>query len=90
MVAERRYQITGGPWPERIGLECTIVPSPAGRAVYPRHGKLASEVVVRLADDPLLCDCDPDESGHMFCSKDNEVWTCVLLRSDLTEVSDGR
>ena len=45
------YTITGGPWPERLGLKARIVPQPAGRLRYPWAGKLPSERVILIDDD---------------------------------------
>ena len=45
------YTIVGGPWPERIGLKARIVPAPYD-ARYPWKGKLSTERVVYILDDP--------------------------------------
>lgn len=62
-----RIQVTGGPWPERIGCQGFIVKS--GPSVYPWAGLSKTEVVVLLDDDPL------DRSDE------SRSWSCVLDRT---------
>jgi hypothetical protein len=65
-----RYIITGGPWPERIGLIAHIVEPPEGELQYPWDGVMKNEAVVSIEDDPHT----PAERS----------WSCVMRRSHLT------
>lgn len=66
------YRVTGGPWPERIGLVARIVEAPLSRSVYPWAGKGDDEVVVFIDDDPFRRTVTHPE------------WSCVMRRRDLT------
>lgn len=81
-----RVRIVGGPWPERIGCEGTIVDQPDGPAGdrYPWAGRSASEVIVRLDDDPLDCGrrgCL--HTGADFGCGNGRSWTCAIGRRNV-------
>lgn len=59
--------ITGGPWPERVGLRAREV-EPAGD-YYPWAGRTRAEIVLLVENDPLA----PPHDG----------WTCCMDRRDV-------
>lgn len=59
-------------WPERRGLQATVVTDRLDSSCYPVHGKLATEVVVLIDDDPLA-----QRSAHP------EAWSCVMSEADM-------
>ena len=71
-----RIRVTGGPWPERIGLEGVIVPKL--RDEYPWDDRNTKEVIIFIPDDPL-------------CDSDGRDWTCSIGVNDIeaTGVDDG-
>lgn len=64
-------KIVGGPWPERIGLDCTDVTDRLDPELYPRHGMADDEIIVLIEHDPH------DRPGHP------REWTCCLHRADV-------
>lgn len=72
--------ITGGPWPERIGLRCRIVADPRdGR--YPFDKPRYKDVVVLVENDPH------DGKVYSFGPGRTDAergWTCVIGRTDLS------
>lgn len=72
----QRIRVTGGPWPERIGLEGVIVePSPEDAKLYPFKGRGKTEVIIHLDDDPL-------DQRYGYVS----YWTCAMDRRDIEEI----
>lgn len=67
---EGRYRVTGGPWPERIGLLARIIDPATQPRHYPwvRLGK--DDVVVLIENDPF----------HKF----GRNWSCVMSRKHLS------
>ena len=50
----RRIRVTGGPWPERVGLEgCILIPTPEQAKHYPFLGRSTDEAIVLIDDDQL-------------------------------------
>ena len=72
---EWTHVVTGGPWPERLGLRCRI--APPLRDEYPWTGLRyrRGEVVVLVEDDPF--------NGPGTPEFDRE-WTCTISASDIT------
>lgn len=83
-------RVVGGPWPERIGCVGVVVePIPADQSRYPFHGLGRDEIVIVIADDPLLCQ-QAHEHGGMFCNggtpsrtETGRPWTCVIDSRDV-------
>lgn len=63
----RRVEITGGPWPERVGLTGIVVRARAD-GQYPQPGP--NETLVRIPGDPLT-------------KTPTRWWTCVMRARDL-------
>ena len=69
-TAEWPLVVTGGPWPERIGLRAREVQRPDGVDHYPWDKRLPrTEVIVLIENDP-------------HCT--NGGWSCVMSRSNLS------
>lgn len=77
----QRVRVIGGPWPERIGCEGTIVEAPRGYDRYPWAGSGRNEVVVLLDHDPLTAPAYADNYG-------GQAWTCVIGRRDVEPVEE--
>jgi hypothetical protein len=73
------HTVTGGPWPERIGRRCRIVPPgrPAWAATYPWHGRAAYETIVLVEDDPL------NGPGTLYDQRD---WSCAIPLAFITPI----
>lgn len=70
-----RIRVTGGPWPERIGLEgCIVIPTPEQAKLYPFNGRAKNEVIVLIDDDPL------NGPGTKFC---DEPWSCAINKANI-------
>lgn len=76
LVPDWTHTVTGGPWPERHGLRCRIVP-PLD-STYPWHGLGKREVVVLVEDDPHA------NETCLGVERDPR-WSCVLDAADITE-----
>ncbi|MEM7326134.1 MAG: hypothetical protein AAF531_23805 [Actinomycetota bacterium] len=66
--------VTAGPWPNRIGRRCQIVPEPV-TPIYPWAGKGPNEAVLLIEDDPYT----PLDAN----STDQPSWSCVLDADDI-------
>ena len=67
------HVITGGPWPERIGLRCRLVSDPR-TGIYPFDSRQHEEVVV-------LVENDPHDGSWLDAARG---WTCRIGRTDLS------
>lgn len=68
--AQWTHEIVGGPWLERRGFRCRIVPDP-GTGTYPWDKPRRGEVVVFVEDDP-------HNQPSQFLSDEERGWTCVI------------
>ena len=71
------HTVTGGPWPERIGLRCRIAPPPADIVTYPWYKRHPREVAILVENDPLT---GPGTGYGM------DVWSCCLDRDHITPI----
>lgn len=84
------HVVIGGPWPERIGLRCRIVPNPGPGSTYPwdhdadkypLRNDRGAEAVVLIEDDPLTA----ARKARYPNMSDDDRWTCVMNVSSLSE-----
>lgn len=81
MADQWTHVITGGPWPERIGLRCRIVPDD-GLGVYPFDKPKGREVVIFIEDDP--------HSGRYFGMADEQRgWTCCTDAENVSVIGSN-
>lgn len=74
------HVVSAGPWPERIGRRCRLVPDP-GTGVYPFDKAHRTTAVVLIEDDP--------HNGAVFSfgpsmTDEERGWTCVMDPADLS------
>lgn len=67
------------PWPERRGLEATVVDTTGCGHRYPVHGVRPQDVVVFIEVDPI---------GNAHELPNGEWWSCVVERDDLTPIEE--
>lgn len=88
---EWTHTVVGGPWPERIGLRCRIVPNPGpgktypwdhDEAKYPRRNGAGAEAVILIENDPIRA---AFEAEHPDQTRDDR-WSCVLNLGALAEI----
>lgn len=70
-----RIEITGGPWPERIGCRGSVVRDP-GDGIYPFDKHAPGELIVKLDDDPL--------------TPNTRTWTCAIRESNVRYLGSER
>ena len=76
----RRIRVTGGPWPERVGLEgCILIPTPEQAKHYPFLGRSKDEVIVLIDDDSL------NGPGTKFAGG---WWTCAISKACVIDIGD--
>lgn len=83
-----RIRVVGGPWPQRIGCEGTVVHQPNGPGVYPDDPRsdAQGEVLILLEGDPL--ELPPGVFLGEFHEPDSvRGWTC-RIDADSLEVAE--
>lgn len=79
------HRISAGPWPERVGLRCRIIPAPRN-AGYPWHGCPDHEAVVLVENDPYANGVYSFGPGMTDAERG---WTCVIDRGSLYELPEA-
>lgn len=75
-----RIRVTGGPWPERVGLEGSLVEPTEYRDEYPYNGLMRDEVIILLDDDPVGAALRSTAARFWV---EHPEWTCIIKRSNI-------
>lgn len=81
MSGEWTHIVTGGPWPERVGKRCRLVPDP-GDGIYPFGKRARDEVIILIEDDPFT-----DQHG-VWCLRHDDSWSCSIGLEDIIEAKE--
>lgn len=79
MTAQPTHRITGGPWPGRVGLGCTLVADP-GDGIYPFDKRMTDGQTIVLVDGDPYTPPQPLSNGTS--------WTCVISADALCPLDD--
>ena len=71
------HRVIGGPWPERIGLPCRIVPPLRDEYPWSPYRKQRGQVVIWIDDDPL--------NGNETAEELRD-WTCCIYADSIAPI----
>lgn len=74
---EWTHEVIGGPWPDRIGHRCRVVPDP-GTGIYPWDKPHKRSAVVLIENDP--------HADVVYSFGPDRGWTCVIGREALVPI----